>query len=179
MGRRADSVATVTGLAREVRQRQLGSTHGGDYPPRSGRPPYPHSRDDARVLPTVAASNACDHRRVGLSILVVDDDADFLALATRVLETMDVEVVATAEDAASALAAASAVEPQAALVDVGLPDQDGIELGKQLAALPWHPRVILTSTDNDVEIESSAVPFPFLPKEDLATGPLRKLLGVG
>lgn len=111
-----------------------------------------------------------------LSILLVDDDPEFLALATRVLEGMDIEVVATAEDAASALSAASGTKPQAALVDVGLPDQDGIELGKQLAALPWRPRVILTSTDNDADIQSRANPLPFLPKEDLASGRLRELL---
>lgn len=132
----------------------------------------------SRVLPTVARSGACDYRPVNLSILLVDDDPDFLALATRVFEGMDIEVVATAEDAASAVTAAEATKPQAVLVDVGLPDRDGIELGKELAALPWRPRVIVTSTDNDADIESRSVPLPFLPKEDLATERLRELLGL-
>jgi CheY-like chemotaxis protein len=114
---------------------------------------------------------------MALSILVVDDDAEFLALATRVFDAMGMEVVATAEDAASAVTAASTSKPQAALVDVGLPDRDGIELGRQLAALPWRPRVVVTSTDNDAEIEARAVPLPFLPKEDLTTERLRDLLG--
>lgn len=112
-----------------------------------------------------------------LSILLVDDDPEFLVLATRVFDAMGIEVVATAQDAASAVTAANSTKPQAALVDVGLPDGDGIELGKQLAALPWRPRVILTSTDSDAVIESRAVTLPFLPKEDLATGRLRELLG--
>jgi DNA-binding NarL/FixJ family response regulator len=131
----------------------------------------------SRVVPTDERPGDCHDRLVKISILIVDDDADFLALATRVLEAMDIEVVATAEDAASALTAAAATKPQAALVDVGLPDRDGIELGQQLAALPWRPRVVLTSTDSDAEIASNAVTLPFLPKEDLTTERLRELLG--
>src|SRR5262245_59040528 len=115
---------------------------------------------------------------VDLSVLLVDDDPEFLALATRVFEGMGIDVVATAVDAGSAVTAASTTKPQAALVDVGLPDRDGIELGKQLAALPWRPLVILTSTDNEAAIESRAAPLPFLPKEELASGRIRDLLGL-
>jgi DNA-binding NarL/FixJ family response regulator len=118
-------------------------------------------------------------RLVGLSVLLVDDDAEFLALATRVFESMGVEIVATAQDAASAIAAAEATKPQAALVDVGLPDRNGVDLGTELAALPWGPRVVLTSTDSDVgrDVESRGVNLPFIAKENLATDRLRSLLG--
>jgi CheY-like chemotaxis protein len=119
---------------------------------------------------------------VPLSILVVDDDPDFLTLATRLLESMGVEVVATAQDAASALAAANEKKPDAALVDVGLPDRNGIDLGAELATLQWRPRVVLTSTDSDVESEverqEQGVALPFIPKEELAAERLRRLLGV-
>jgi DNA-binding response OmpR family regulator len=114
-------------------------------------------------------------------VLVVDDDPEFLALATRVFESMGFEVVATAQDAASAIAAAHATKPEAALVDVGLPDRNGVDLGTELAALPWGPRVVLTSTDSDVdtaaEWSESTVQLPFIAKEDLATDRLRRLLG--
>jgi CheY-like chemotaxis protein len=113
-------------------------------------------------------------------VLLVDDDPEFLVLATRVLESIGAEVLATAQDAASALAAAKATKPQVALVDVGLPDRDGIDLGAELAALPWRPRVVLTSTDSDVDpaIQSPErdVTLPFIPKQDLATERLRNLL---
>jgi DNA-binding NarL/FixJ family response regulator len=113
------------------------------------------------------------------SILVVDDDPDFLSLATRVVEEAGLEVVATAHDVESAIAAASATRPEAALVDVGLPDREGIDLAHRLAALPWRPRVVLTSADSDA---ASAIdcdargPLPFLPKQDLANSTLRRLL---
>ena len=117
---------------------------------------------------------------MGWSVLIVDDDPAFLSLATRVLESMGVEVVATAEDAAAAIAAANATRPEAALVDVGLPDRDGIDLAYELAALPWRPRVVLTSTDRDavsaIDARHGNREVPFVPKEELANGPLRRLL---
>jgi DNA-binding NarL/FixJ family response regulator len=114
------------------------------------------------------------------SALVVDDDPSFLSLATRVLEGIGVEVVATAEDAAGAIAAANATRPEAVLVDVGLPDRDGIDLAYELAALPWRPRVVLTSTDVDavsaIDARDGRRGIPFFPKEELASDPLRRLL---
>ena len=114
------------------------------------------------------------------SVLIVDDDPCFLSLATRVLESMGVEVVATAEDAAAAIVAANATKPDAVLVDVGLPDRDGIDLAYELAALPWRPRVVLTSTDSDavsaIDVRDGRRNLPFVPKEELANDPLRRLL---
>jgi DNA-binding NarL/FixJ family response regulator len=119
---------------------------------------------------------------VGVSVLLVDDDRDFLALARRVCESMGAEVVGTATDAASAVALANDAKPQAVLVDVGLPDRSGIDLAEELASLPWSPRVVLTSTDGDVETglgsSKETETLPFIPKEQLATERLRSLLGL-
>jgi CheY-like chemotaxis protein len=118
--------------------------------------------------------------RMALSMLVVDDDPAFLALATRVLEGIGVEVVATAEDVPAAIAAANATRPEAVLVDVGLPVREGIDLAYELAALPWRPRVVLTSTDTDaaraIEARDGRPKLPFVPKEELASATLRRLL---
>ena len=112
--------------------------------------------------------------------LVVDDDPYFVTLVARILEAMGVERILTAPDAATALEQAVAHRPPAALVDVGLPDRDGTDLGKELAALCWSPRVVLTSTDNDAVAALDSAPggvsLPFLPKEDLAERELRRLL---
>jgi DNA-binding NarL/FixJ family response regulator len=63
------------------------------------------------------------------------------------------------------------------LVDVGLPDRDGIELARELAALPWAPRVVLTSTDRDAVSGPRADGLPpFVPKEDLPGVSLYRLL---
>jgi CheY-like chemotaxis protein len=117
---------------------------------------------------------------MAVSVLVVDDDPAFVSLATRLLEGIGLQVVATAGDAAAAIAAANAARPEAALVDVGLPDREGIDLAYQLAALPWRPRVVLTSTDRDalcaIDARGGRPKLPFVPKEELANVPLRGLL---
>jgi DNA-binding response OmpR family regulator len=117
---------------------------------------------------------------MAISVLVIDDDPTSLSLATRVLKEMGVEVVTTAPDAGSAMAAASETRPDAALVDVGLPDRDGIDLAYDLAALPWRPRVVLMSTDRDavsaIAAQHDGDGLPFVPKEELAAGRLRLLL---
>lgn len=115
--------------------------------------------------------------RMAGSVLLVDDDPAFLALASRMMRDSGVRVAGTAETAAAALEVAHAIRPSAALVDVGLPDRDGIELGRELAALPWAPRVVLTSTDPDAVGRSAGDGTPpFVPKEDLPNASLRKLL---
>jgi CheY-like chemotaxis protein len=113
-------------------------------------------------------------------VLVVDDDPGFHSLATRILRAAGVKMVATAANAAQALTAADALQPSAVLVDVGLPDRDGVDLARELAARPWRPRVGLTSTDKDA-VAGSPGPgegdaLPFVPKEDLPTAPLSRLL---
>jgi CheY-like chemotaxis protein len=111
------------------------------------------------------------------SVLVVDDDVAFLPLATHILEQAGVTVVAAVENARAALAAAQELKPDAALVDVGLPDRDGVDLGHELAALPWGPRVVLTSTDRDaVALRPGNDHLPFVPKEELPNAPLLELL---
>ncbi|MFL5827970.1 MAG: response regulator [Thermoleophilaceae bacterium] len=114
------------------------------------------------------------------SVLLVDDDPAFLILAARIFDSVGIEVVATAPDAAAAVTAAETTRPESALVDVGLPDRNGIDLAYELAALPWEPRVVVTSTDRDaasvIAARDGARKLPFVPKEELAAGPLLRLL---
>jgi DNA-binding NarL/FixJ family response regulator len=114
------------------------------------------------------------------SVLLVDDDPGFLALATRILQGMGIDVVTRAADAAAAIAAADATKADAMLVDVELPDRDGIDLAYELAALPWAPRVVLTSTDCDaahaIELRDQKQRIAFVPKNEVADASLRRLL---
>jgi CheY-like chemotaxis protein len=115
------------------------------------------------------------------SVLIVDDDPAFLALAASVLESMGIAVVAQAPDAAAAVAAAGATRPVGALVDIGLPDRDGVDLAYELAALPWRPTVVLTSADAEtgeaLECPNGQAPIPFVAKDDLTNGTLSRHLG--
>jgi CheY-like chemotaxis protein len=117
------------------------------------------------------------------SVLVVDDDPVFGSLAARILSCAGLHVVATALDAATALGVALELKPDAALVDIGLPDRDGVELARELIAMPWHPQVLLTSTDRDaaarISSDGSENGLVFIPKEDLPSAPLLRLLARG
>jgi DNA-binding NarL/FixJ family response regulator len=116
---------------------------------------------------------------MALTVLVVDDDPAFRGLAVRMLTAAGLEVVAEAGSAAAAMAAARAVKPEAALVDVDLPDRDGIALALDLSALPWRPRVLLTSADiqaaspDDVRRCGASA---FVHKADLPNRALARLL---
>ena len=114
-----------------------------------------------------------------VSVLLVDDDADFRGLARRLLIAAGLGVVGEADTVASATAAALDLRPDAALVDIGLPDGDGITLAGRLAALPWSPRVVLTSTDADAASPDDVLRSgagSFVPKADLPNAPLLQLL---
>jgi DNA-binding NarL/FixJ family response regulator len=117
---------------------------------------------------------------MAFSVLLVDDDPTFLSLAERIIAGIGAEVVATAADPAGALDAANATKPDAAVVDVGLPDCEGIDLAYELAALPWSPRVVLVSTDSEadcaIDARDGRPKLAFIPKDELANGRIRRLL---
>src|SRR5215217_72009 len=113
------------------------------------------------------------------SVLIVDDDQVFRGLARRMVVAAGLAVVAEASTVAEALAAAGRTRPDAALVDVGLPDGDGIALARELSALPWRPRVVLTSTDPDAATEDDvrrSGAAAFIAKDALPNAPLASLL---
>jgi DNA-binding NarL/FixJ family response regulator len=112
-------------------------------------------------------------------VLVVDDDRVFRGLATRTLNAGGLVVCGEADSVATALAAAEALRPDAALVDVGLPDGSGIDLARALTALAWQPRVVLTSTDPEAALPDqvqAAGAEAFIVKDELPNAPLERLL---
>jgi DNA-binding NarL/FixJ family response regulator len=117
--------------------------------------------------------------RMPASILLVDDDPVFRGLTRRVLAASGLEVAAEAGTVAEALAHAREAPPEAAVIDIGLPDGSGIVLATELAALPSPPRVVLVSTDPDAatpdDVRRSGA-GAFIAKQDLPNAPLRDLL---
>ena len=117
-------------------------------------------------------------RRMGASVLIVDDHAGFRAHARRLLECEGYRVIGEAADCASALDAALELGPEIALVDVHLPDADGFELTTRLAALADPPAVVLTSSRDGAEIErcvSDCGALGFVPKAELSGDAIEEL----
>jgi CheY-like chemotaxis protein len=130
-------------------------------------------------LPTSGTATAII-ASVTRSVLVVDDDPGFRKLAGRLLAASGLTVVGEADSVAAGRAAASRLEPSAILLDVELPDGDGVTLARELAALPWHPRIVLTSVDPEITTNDearAAGACAFVNKADLPDAPLLGLLG--
>jgi DNA-binding NarL/FixJ family response regulator len=116
---------------------------------------------------------------MGASVLIVDDHAGFRAQAHRMLESEGYRVVGEAGDAASAVEAARALEPELALVDVYLPDGDGFEVSARLAALDAAPAVVLTSSHDGAELAGCLAECGargFVPKTELSREAIEELL---
>ncbi len=98
----------------------------------------------------------------------------------RILVGLGVEAVWTAADATQAVAVVEQSRPDAMLVDVGLPDRNGIDLAYDLSALPWRPRVVLISSDSDailaIDPRAGRPELPFLAKEELGGEALQRML---
>ena len=113
------------------------------------------------------------------SVLVVDDDVSFRRIIGRVLSGWGHVVIGEAGGVDEALMRANELRPDTVLVDVGLPDGDGLSLARQLCAMPWPLRVVLVSTDADgtsTLAAHRAGAIAFVPKTELSGRAFRQLM---
>jgi len=108
------------------------------------------------------------------TILVVDDEPKIVQLARDYLEHAGFAVV-TAHDGRAALASARGQRPDLVILDLGLPELDGLDVARTLRAESNVPIVMLTGrseeSDKLVGLELGAddyVTKPFSPKELVA-----------
>lgn len=103
-------------------------------------------------------------------VLIVDDHRAFRAFARLTLARAGYDVVGEAQNARSALAAVQALRPDIVVLDVGLPDCDGIALAARLGREERPPRVILVSSrdagDYGRRLREAGVAF--IPKAELS-----------
>jgi DNA-binding NarL/FixJ family response regulator len=79
-------------------------------------------------------------------LLIIDDHAGFRSFARALLETAGYEVVGEAADGASGLAAVQELRPEIVLLDIQLPDADGLTVAAQIDSYKDRPAVVLIST---------------------------------
>ncbi|MDJ0706079.1 MAG: response regulator transcription factor [Leptolyngbyaceae cyanobacterium MO_188.B28] len=91
-------------------------------------------------------------------VLVEDHDLTRIGLRTTLQQQSDLQVIGEAADAATGLALLSKLTPDVALIDIDLPDTDGIELTRQLRELQANQTeaptrvLILTMHDNSQQV---------------------------
>lgn len=113
------------------------------------------------------------------TFLIVDDHASFRAQAKALLEENGHVVVGEAADGRSGVERARALSPEAVLLDIGLPDMDGFEVARRLAAAPAPPAVILTSSRESAEYGPRLAGCPaagFIAKDELSGPAVAALL---
>jgi CheY-like chemotaxis protein len=100
------------------------------------------------VTRTAERGTVCDDPIVA-TIVIVDDDPRFRGIARRLLESEGFDVIGEASDGREALAVTRELEPDVLLLDVQLPDIDGIEVATTLSAEGDGPAIVLTSTRDE------------------------------
>ncbi|WP_211262604.1 response regulator [Nitriliruptor alkaliphilus] len=79
-------------------------------------------------------------------MLIVDDHGGFRAWARAFLADEGYRVVGEAADGSEAIGAVRRLCPDVVLLDVHLPDVDGFEIARRIAAQPDPPVVVLVSS---------------------------------
>jgi len=89
-------------------------------------------------------------------ILLADDYVSLLTAVKRLLEQSGYDVMAMARTGAQAIEVAARLRPDVAVVDVRLPDLDGLEVCRHLAAVAPDTRVVLCTAADDPDIKRRA-----------------------
>lgn len=83
-------------------------------------------------------------------ILVVEDDSTVRNLITTTLKSHDYRYT-TAPNGESAIASASAEQPDIVLLDLGLPDLDGVEIIKRIRSWSQMPIIVISARSEDAD----------------------------
>lgn len=112
----------------------------------------------ADSMPILAEEDHADRSSARSRILVVDDHRTFAELLSRALDAEpDLECVGHAQNAAEALAKVARLDPDVVLMDVHLPDRDGIMItGELLTTHPDLKVLILTAYASVADIQRAA-----------------------
>jgi DNA-binding NarL/FixJ family response regulator len=112
-------------------------------------------------------------------VLIVDDHEAFRTAARSLLDSEGFDVVGEAALGREAIAAVARLSPDVVLLDIQLPDLDGFEVARALAAHRVSPSVVLISSrDSETygrRLDQSPV-LGFLAKRDLSGAALASLL---
>ena len=93
-----------------------------------------------------------------IRVIVVDDDFMVARIHQRFVERTDgFEIAGTAGTGADALSAVAELEPDLVLLDVHLPDMDGIEVLRALRASGHEVGVIMVTAERDADVVRAAL----------------------
>jgi DNA-binding NarL/FixJ family response regulator len=117
---------------------------------------------------------------VARTVLLVDDHGGFRRMARLLLQSGGYIVIGEADTAAGAVESARKLEPDLVLLDVLLPDGNGVDVADELAALPHPPGIVLISSCSEGGLGARLADAPvlgFVRKDDLTIARLAELFG--
>ena len=110
-------------------------------------------------------------------VLIIDDSSPFREVLRELLERRGFVVVGEADGAKAGIEAAEASAPGAVVLDIRLPDGNGIDVCRTLTKANPALAVLLVSTDpRHGRWASDCGAVAFLPKNRLATADIGELL---
>ncbi|RXZ85006.1 response regulator [Agromyces atrinae] len=102
-------------------------------------------------------------RRGGLvtaaRVIIADDDPDIRGLLEIAARKAGLEIVSSHGDGASALASALANDPDLMLLDVAMPEMNGVDVARELRSArdDGRPRVLMVSASVDATSQAAGV----------------------
>lgn len=131
-----------------------------------------------RARTEAAHAHGGDSEGMGLRTVLVDDDDRFRAMARRTLEADGIAVVAEVASGGGALDAVRACQPDFVLLDIGLPDIDGVDVARQLRAeLPLSVVILISTREPEYGSRVAAgVAAGYIPKDELCLASILALI---
>jgi DNA-binding NarL/FixJ family response regulator len=124
-------------------------------------------------------SEPSDQRRTAVTVLAVDDQAVFRHTARELIAATDgFQQIAEAGSGRQALALAAELHPDLVLVDVRMPDMDGIETARRLIDQDPSAMVVLVSLEAAIDLPAAvaeAGAAAHVRKQELSPRTLRAL----
>jgi two-component system, NarL family, invasion response regulator UvrY len=111
-----------------------------------------------------------------VGVLVVDDQLIFREVAREVIAaTEHFELVGEAGCGESGLTAAAALHPDLVLLDVRMPDMDGVETARRMRAVSPESVVVLISVEEDASGADTCGAAELVRKQDFGPALLRRV----
>ncbi len=115
-------------------------------------------------------------------IFIVDDSGPWRrAICSMLQEYKDMEVICEGSDGLQAVEKSAALQPDVVLLDIGLPNLNGLEAARQIRKVSPHSRIIFVTSHNDPDLVDEALRIGasgFVIKADAASDLLSALSAV-
>ena len=88
-------------------------------------------------------------------VLIADDQQPILDWLDQQLRD-EFQIVAACTDGSTALESAIALQPDALVLDISMPQMSGLDVARRLSALPNPPRIVFLSVHEDRDFQEAA-----------------------